>query len=187
MRRVYSALVHFPVRDRAGDPVTSAITNIDVHDLARSTRAFGLRGYYVVSPIAAQRAIVERILAHWADGSGSRRLPERQEALALCRPVASVEDVERDITEREGAAPKIYVTAARPPEGVEMRTWAQARAEIGVDGPALLLFGTAYGLHPTLTSRAYAAIAPIDGGFGWNHLSVRAAAAITLDRLFGGG
>lgn len=184
MTCAYAALVHYPVRDRQGYPVTSAITNIDVHDLARSARAYGLRGYYVVSPIAAQREIVERILEHWRTGEGSRRVPERTEALALCRAVESVEAAENDIATREGEAPELFVTAARPPDGVAAISWESARERVGRERPALLLFGTAHGLHPVLMSRASAAIAPIDAGQGWNHLSVRAAAAITFDRLF---
>ena len=74
---IYSALIHFPVRDRAGDAVASAVTNIDVHDLARSARTYGLRGFYVVTPITAQRAIVARILEHWESPGGVRRMPER--------------------------------------------------------------------------------------------------------------
>ena len=68
--RVYCALVHHPVRDRAGQTVTTAVTNLDVHDIARSARTFGLRRYYVVTPIEAQHVLVQRIIDHWTHGAG---------------------------------------------------------------------------------------------------------------------
>ncbi len=181
---VYVALVHHPVRDRDGEIVTSAITNVDVHDLARSARTYGLAGYYVVSPIAAQREIVERILEHWQSGAGARRVPERSVALALVRAVASIDDALEDVRVREARDAGIVVTAARAPEGRALLAWDAAR-EVLDAAPTLLLFGTAHGLHASVIERAAHVLAPIDPGHGWNHLSVRAAAAITLDRLFG--
>jgi hypothetical protein len=184
--RLYAALVHHPVRDRAGQRVTSAITNVDVHDLARSCRTYGLRGYFVVSPIAAQRELVERILVHWRTGPGARRTPERTEALSLCAPCASVEDALAAIEAREGAAPRLVVTSARD-EGRPVEGYDALGAALREDArPTLLLFGTGHGLHRALVERADAVLAPIRPR-GYNHLSVRAAAAITLDRLFGDG
>lgn len=179
------ALVHYPVRARDGSAVTTAITNVDVHDLARSARTYGLRGYWVVTPIAAQRLLVERILAHWRTGAGARRLPERAEALALVRPIESVEAAVAAIAEREGVAPRRWATSARPPTGCEVLGWEAAREALADPSapPTLLLFGTGHGLHPELLLRVDAVIAPIEAGTGFHHLSVRAAAAITFDRL----
>lgn len=44
MSPLYCALVHHPVRDRGGNAVTTAVTNLDVHDIARTARTYGLRG-----------------------------------------------------------------------------------------------------------------------------------------------
>ena len=76
MRRVALALVHHPVLDRQGATVTSAITNLDVHDIARSAMTYGLCAYYVIHPISAQRQLVERIKEHWIEGSGGKRIPD---------------------------------------------------------------------------------------------------------------
>jgi hypothetical protein len=184
---VYSALIHFPVRDRAGDAVASAVTNIDVHDLARSARTYGLRGFYVVTPITAQRAIVARILEHWESPGGVRRMPERGVALSICEAATSLDEVLARITEREGAAPRIVATSARRDEGRPVHSYAEERAAMDAAVlPTLILFGTGHGLHASVVARADALIAPIRPGT-YNHLSVRAAAAITLDRLFGDG
>ena len=62
---------------------------------------------------------------------------------------------------------------------------AAARAHLASPGrPALILFGTAHGLHASVIERAELVIEPIQGVGAYNHLSVRAAAAITFDRLF---
>ncbi|MFN7698212.1 MAG: RNA methyltransferase [Deltaproteobacteria bacterium] len=183
-RAVYCALVHHPVRDREGQPLTSAITNVDVHDIARSARTYGLDGYFVVSPISAQRLIVDRILEHWRSGAGARRVPERSEALSRCRAVASIDDAAAEITRAHGAAPEWVVTEARPVERAIV-SYPRARELLALPGPpALVLFGTAHGLHASVIERASLVIEPIRGAGSYNHLSVRAAAAITFDRLF---
>jgi tRNA (guanine37-N1)-methyltransferase len=183
-RPVYCALVHHPVRDREGHPLTSAITNVDVHDIARSARTFGLAGYYVVSPISAQRLVVDRILEHWRSGAGAKRVPERSEALARCHPIASIEEASAEIERMHGAAPEWVVTEARP-VGRTIVSYDAARTYLAKPGrPALVLFGTAHGLHGSVIERAELVIEPIRGVEAYNHLSVRAAAAITFDRLF---
>jgi hypothetical protein len=53
------------------------------------------------------------------------------------------------------------------------------------DRPFLLVFGTAWGLTREFIEAADYVLAPIMGATGYNHLSVRSAAAIVLDRLLG--
>ncbi|MFI5309254.1 MAG: RNA methyltransferase [Polyangiales bacterium] len=186
MSRVYCALVHYPVRDRAGQTVTTAVTNLDVHDIARSARTFGLQRYYIVTPIEAQHALVERIIEHWTTGAGRRRIPERHEALALCAAVASLADVLGDIEAREGARPRVWATAARPLPGKPLTSFTAGREAIPQSHePNLILFGTGYGLSDSVLTEADFLLQPIHGAGDYNHLSVRAAAAIVLDRLFG--
>jgi hypothetical protein len=48
-----------------------------------------------------------------------------------------------------------------------------------------LLFGTGFGMAPAMLDRADFALAPLLGPGEYNHLSVRAAAGIILDRLRG--
>lgn len=182
---VYAALVHHPVRDRAGAVMTSAITNVDVHDIARSSRTYGLAGYFVVSPIEAQRVVVDRILDHWRNGAGARRVPERTEALSRCHPVASIDDACAHIERETGKRPRWVVTEARP-IAPAIVTYAEGRRLlVEADVPSLILFGTAHGLHESVIERAEIVLEPIAGVGPYNHLSVRAAAAITFDRLFG--
>ena len=107
--RVSLALVHHPVRGRDGAIITTSITNLDVHDIARTARTYGLARYFIVTPIEAQRALVEHILGYWRDGDGARRVPERAEALAIVSAVPSLADARAQL----GGQPLVLTTAAR--------------------------------------------------------------------------
>jgi tRNA (guanine37-N1)-methyltransferase len=182
---IYLGLVHYPVKDREGNIVTTAVTNLDVHDLARSSRSYGLAGYYVITPIVAQRELVLKILEHWTEGSGKKRVPERGVALSLCTPIESIDATIAAIQAKHGQAPRLAITAARLPPHLKPRSLAEIRAQIKADSrPWLVLFGTGHGLASEVLERAELALPPIRPGV-YNHLSVRAAGAITLDRLFG--
>jgi tRNA (guanine37-N1)-methyltransferase len=188
MSVVYCALVHHPVRDRDGQLATAAVTNIDVHDIARSSHTFGLAGMFVVTPIDAQRALVTRILEHWRVGAGKRRMPHRSEALAICQPAESIAEAREVIAARHGAAPRVIATAARADDvGVPVLGFSALRAQLEAAGeaPHLVLFGTGHGLTDDVLSAADVLLEPIHGRADYNHLSVRAAAAIVFDRLFG--
>jgi hypothetical protein len=177
------ALLHHPVLDAQGATVTTAVTNLDVHDLSRSARTYGCTDYFLAHPIAAQRELVERIRTHWTEGSSGRRIPDRREALRMLRVVASLDDAIGALGGR--AAVEVWVTAARD-LGTTL-SFAEARSRVELDDkPILLVFGTGWGLAPAVIESADALLEPIVATRGaYNHLSVRAACAIALDRLLG--
>jgi len=180
---VYCALVHHPVVDRQGGEVTTSVTNLDVHDIARSARTYGLRGYFVVSPIEAQHPVVQRIVDHWCSGAGKHRFPERGEAIALVRLCLSIDHAIAEIEATEGKTPRLVVTSAK--SGRNRISYAEEAERLRSESrPTLLLFGTGHGLADRVLQRADAFLEPIQGPTDFNHLSVRAAVAITLDRLF---
>ena len=53
MAQLFLALIHYPVLNRMGDIIASAITNLDLHDLARSCRTYGVPACYIVTPLRA--------------------------------------------------------------------------------------------------------------------------------------
>lgn len=183
MRRVAIALVHHPVLDGAGKIVTTAVTNLDVHDLARSARTYGCSDYFVSHPVAAQRALCKRIREHWTEGSSGRKIPDRREAFSVLRVVASFDEAIAAMGGRESI--EVWATAAR--DLGHAMSFADARARLERDGKAvLLLFGTGWGLAREVVDSADALLEPIRATRGaYNHLSVRAACAIALDRLLG--
>jgi hypothetical protein len=179
------ALVHHPVLDRQGEVVTTAITNLDLHDLARSGRTYGARALFIIHPIEAQRLLAERVRDHWVSGSGKRRIPDRALAMDLLQVVPSLDDAFVALGGRD--AIEVWTTAASA-RGGEVTGFPAARDRLARAGrPVLVLFGTGWGLPSTLVAAADLRLAPIRAAAetGYNHLSVRAACAITLDRLLG--
>ncbi|MGH7786400.1 MAG: RNA methyltransferase [Candidatus Binatia bacterium] len=184
MADLFLALLHHPVLDKNGLIVTSAVTNMDIHDIARTACTYGVRRFFVVTPVRALRALSERILEHWETGFGSTYNETRKEALSLAAVAPDLDDVLIAIERETGQRPVIVVTSARAdPESLG---YAALRERLARDNsPYLLLFGTGWGLSPEIMQRADLRLAPILGPTPYNHLSVRSAAAIILDRLYG--
>jgi hypothetical protein len=182
MRRLGVALVHFPILAKDGSIVTTAITNLDIHDIARSCYTYGVESYTLVHPVAAQRELASRVKEHWTEGSGARRIPDRKPPMECLR----IEETLEEARSAFDADAEIWVTSAQ--EMVQCVEHSDARAQLDGDGPPVLLaFGTGWGLAPEVTERAAVRLSPIRSPRtdGYNHLSVRAAAAILLDRLRG--
>jgi hypothetical protein len=180
---VYVALIHYPVVNKKGDCIASAVTNLDLHDIARVVRTYGGKGFYVATPLTDQQALVEKIVSHWTTGVGGKHHPKRKSALELIRVSDTLGAVREDIRSREGIAPKTVMTSARQRE--ESVSFNGLRSMIEEDAPVLLVFGTAWGLAEEIMEQADYTLMPIATGTEYNHLSVRSAAAIVLDRLLG--
>jgi len=184
MSNLYLALIHHPVLDKNGEIVTTAVTNMDLHDIARSARTFGVRQFFVVTPVKALRALAERILEHWMTGHGSTYNATRKEALALVGLEPDLDAVLVTIERETGRRPVIVVTSAR--SCAEAVRFSELRDRLeGNEDPYLLLLGTGWGLAPEVLEGADLRLEAITGTGDYNHLSVRAAAAIILDRLRG--
>jgi len=182
---LYLALLHHPVYDKNGAIVTTAVTNLDVHDLARLARTFALDACYIATPVPTLRRLVLRIIRHWESGPGATYNETRREALARIRLASDLDGVIADIEREVGVLPRLVATTAR--EGGPRVSFATLRQRLAVETrPELLVLGTGWGLTRELLCRADDVLEPIRGGDGWNHLSVRTAAAIILDRLRGG-
>lgn len=177
-------LIHYPVYNKNHETIASAITTFDLHDLSRVARTYGMKGFYIVTPLEDQQRLAERILEHWKVGYGARYNPNRKEALDGVRVAATLEQAVTEISEREGERPLLIATDART-EKERCLPYPKAR-EIMVSRAVLLLFGTAWGLKRDVLEEANFILEPIEGGTDYNHLSVRAAAAIIVDRLAGG-
>jgi len=188
-----------------GEVIASAVSNLDLHDISRAAKTYGTGAFYVVTPLEDQRRLVERIVSHWTEGLGAKHNPDRCEALRLIKVAVSLDDVRDDIARNGERAPATVVTDARPhARNISYDALAEM---IRGEHPYLLVFGTAWG--PTmswplswggadtitclfarrrplcLTGFSDYVLAPIMGRSGYNHLSVRSAAAIVLDRLLG--
>ncbi|MBN2123553.1 MAG: RNA methyltransferase [Deltaproteobacteria bacterium] len=180
----YIGLVHYPVYNRNHEIIASAITNLDLHDLSRLARTYGARGVYVISPLGDQQGIAERIRRHWTEGFGADYNPFRKQAFDLLFISPTLERSVDDIIRREGVRPVVIATDASKGKGVSI-TYPEAKKLLRTERTVMLLFGTAWGLTEEVFGRTDYALDPIEGITDYNHLSVRTAAAIILDRLAG--
>jgi hypothetical protein len=171
------ALVHHPVYDKHKKIVATALTNLDLHDIARSTRTYGCAGFVIVHPVAAQRELAQRIADHWLTEGGEKN-DFRRQAIERIHVVPSLEDA-RQLVERTSGKPLVVATAARKAPGTF------GYDELRHEGPLLLVLGTGWGLTDELMAGCDARLAPIQSASDYNHLSVRSACAIILDRLYG--
>jgi len=161
--------------------------------MCRVSRTYELAGVCFVTPLGDQRELGERLLTHWTDGAGGRHNPDRANALRLGRMAESLDQAIAQVTKEAGQAPKVVATSARtsyrPARGrketaiafspsAHLRRWL-------AEGPVLLVLGTGHGLAPEVLARADAVLQPVRGFALYNHLPVRSAAAILVDRLLG--
>jgi hypothetical protein len=179
------ALLHYPVLDKNRAVVASSVTNLDIHDIARSARTYGVSRYYIVTPVKEQQRLVEKIRLHWIEGWGATYNPKRKEALELLQTENSLDDALSDIERRTGRRAKVVVTGAAGRGNSVSFPGLKKLLESSPDQPFLLLFGTGWGLTEEIFDRSDYVLEPISGAGDYNHLSVRSAAAIMLDRLFG--
>jgi hypothetical protein len=178
------ALVHHPVYDKHKKIVATALTNLDLHDIARSSRTFGVETFFIVHPVAAQRQLAERIAAHWTGAEGSEKNDFRRQAIDLVQVVPDLDAARSTLNQRHGWAPLVVATAARDDGGGKIVTFHELRG-ISRMRSVLMVLGTGWGLTDEVLAGCDFRLPPIRGAGEYNHLSVRSACAILLDRLYG--
>ncbi len=189
---VFVALMHYPVYDKNGDIVATSITNHDIHDISRIAKTYNLGGYYMITPVISQQELCRRIIRHWVEGYGSQYNQTRQEAFATTYLADSLEDVIESLQEKFQRKLTVMVTSAREHVadecGKPMLTFRDSRRRLREENanPCLIVLGTGYGIeNECIRTHSDVILEPIRGVGDYNHLSVRSAAAIMFDRLFG--
>lgn len=184
MADLYVALLHHPVLDKNGLIVTTALTNMDIHDIARSARTYAVRRFYVATPVKALRVLAAKIIDHWQTGYGSTYNATRKDALSLVSLEHDLDSIILAVERESGARPRLVITSARG--GANRTSFSTLAAQLGDSPePHLIVLGTGWGLAPEIIDRADVILEPICGPTDYNHLSVRSAAAVILDRLRG--
>lgn len=190
------ALVHYPVHDKKGEVVATSITNLDIHDISRCARTYGLHRYFLVHPGRAQQEFAREMLGFWKEGYGKQYNPDR----SLASEMVSLADSLDWIDQEYGRQIRI-ATTARGYEGGNRISFADMGRVLaasssmsedegrqqggrGVTLSFVLLLGTGWGLTQEVLEQADYVLEPITGAGTYNHLSVRSAASILFDRLF---
>jgi tRNA (guanine37-N1)-methyltransferase len=179
MKNIYIALVHYPVlRDES--VITSSITNLDIHDISRVTITYGLGGYFITHPDEKMRRIASELAGHWVSGSGKEANPDRSQALSKTWILPSIDDAVVKISKECGTKPLLIGTTARKTDkNISIKDVKNKK-----NTPVLILFGTAGGMDDNMLDSLDYILEPIETGTGYNHLSVRSAVSIFIDRLY---
>ncbi|MEA2013827.1 MAG: RNA methyltransferase [Thermodesulfobacteriota bacterium] len=180
---IYIALLHYPVYNKRGATVTAAVTNLDIHDISRAAKTYGVRGFYIVTPLKQQRSFVERILHHWQKGYGAIYNPFRTQAFDIIRLESTLDDTIKSLSRETGRKVNVVITSAT--SRGKLMTCIELKEKISESGETfLIIFGTGWGVTEEVIAKADFFVEPIRGDSDYNHLSVRSAVAITLDRLY---
>ncbi|MBQ2698403.1 MAG: tRNA (guanosine(37)-N1)-methyltransferase TrmD [Firmicutes bacterium] len=181
--RLFVALVHYPVYNKKKQVVATSLTNLDLHDIARAACTYGAEGYYIIQPQEEQKKQMEELLAYWQQGFAASYNADRQQALALARYAATLDEAVAAIEAEYGAVQTVATSAGGAAGQVGYAELRRIMEERG--GNYLLLLGTGWGLTDELLDNADYRLRPVYGAGSYNHLSVRSAASVILDRLMG--
>lgn len=180
----YAVLMHDEVMLKEGRVGTSSITSIDIHDIARSAITYGLKKYFLVTPLEDQTTIAQTLIDFWLNQGRDYNI-HRHESIKLVELVQNLDRVITKIQEETGKKPLIIATSARAHAQIptimyndQGMIWQQNR-------PVLLVFGTACGLSEQVIARCDYVLTPLQGLSDFNHLAVRSAAAVIFDRWLG--
>jgi len=157
---------------------------MDIHDIARIAKTYSASGFYIVNPIEEQRHLAQEIIDHWHKGYGADYNEFRKHAFDLIHVKTELKDVMDDVKEKTGCQPKTIVTGAN--FSGEIVTFSELKKILRNNPvPYLLILGTGSGLTDELVNKSDYKLEPIRGLSGYNHLAVRSAAAIIMDKIMG--
>ncbi len=165
-------------------PIGSALTTIDMHDIARASMTFGIKGFYVVTPYKDQAVLANQVIEHWTKGAGGVVNPDRKKALELIQVTETFEEAVNDIKTKTSEPVISIATTAK--ETIGSLTITELRQKLKDKAPHVICFGTAWGLTEEFIDDCDLTLDPIYGSAEYNHLSVRSAASIYLDRIING-
>lgn len=176
------SLIHYPVLNKHQEIVTTSVTLFDIHDIARSSATFGVNEYQVINPSIYQKKVVDRLIHFWMQGFGKEYNENRAVAITRVQFYFTLAEGIQNLTQSYGKKPLIIGTSAKNYKEYPSISYPDLRNTIQKE-PVLLLFGTGWGLSPEVFHLCDFVLEPIPGVGEYNHLSVRAAAAIILYKL----
>ena len=180
---LHVVLLHDEMLDKQGDLVTTSLTMIDLHDIARSCCTYAIKTFYIAHPSPSLRKLARTLKNHWDVGYGATYNPNRKEALDNAVIVDSIDEMIHHIEQKHGCFPKLIATSAHQGEGRMSFNDCSEMMKKNSDQHYVLMLGTGWGMSEQLLSRTDYFLEPINGPTEYNHLSVRSALAIMLDRL----
>lgn len=181
----YVFLMHDQVIVEEHREGTSSLTSLDIHDIARSAATYGIKNYFIITPLLDQQKIAKKLLNFWQTEAGIEYNPHRHQALAKVRLVSSLDEALAEIERIESKKTVLVGTSAKAYGEIPQLTYYDQEKVWSLERPVAIILGTARGLAPSVLNRCDYILGPVKGFSAFNHLSVRSAAAIILDRWLG--
>lgn len=153
---------------------------MDMHDISRISATYGLGGYFVIHPDEKMRNIAHKLSGHWTTGDGKNRNSDRYDAIKNMKIVPDLDAAKTEIKKIHGEEPVTIGTTARKKEKSKPLSHILKQKK----SPFLILFGTAGGIEDNFLDSLDIILEPIVTGSGYNHLSVRSAVSIFIDRIY---
>ncbi len=182
---LHVALLHEHMLDKQQMEVTTSLTLIDLHDICRSARTYGAGHFFISHPAESMRKLANILAEHWKDGYGSTYNPDRKNALGILHINTSFDETLSTLESTHGKKPVCIATSAKDGDGRISFPDMRSKIEEDTETPYLLMLGTGWGMSDELLAKADYFLSPVRGPGDYNHLSVRSACAIMLDRLCG--
>jgi len=179
----YLVVMHTDVVLPTGEVGETSITSIDMHDIARSARTYGVENVFIVTPLEDQQKIVRRLLTFWQEEGRAYNM-SRQDAVARVELAESFDSVISKIRGKHNVSPCVIATTAHA-QYEHTLTYYDQETVWSRHQPVACILGTARGLSNTIIEQSTYVFDPIEGMTDFNHLSVRSAAAVMLDRWLG--
>lgn len=182
--KIYIALLHNSMYNKRQEVITTSVTNLDLHDISRAARTYAVEKFFVVHSSPNQQELINDILDYWRTGYGGIYNPDRKEAFDILSLAPNLQEVIKQIEEQCGQVPITIATDARIyPNTISYQALkGQIKNE---PRPYLILFGTGWGMEKSSMEACDLILEPIQSLAEYNHLSVRSAVSIILDRLLG--
>lgn len=179
---IYLALVHNPIYNKLGEKITTTVTNYDLHDISRAAKTYDIKKYYVVNHLSSQQELVKRVKDYWTGGRGANYCYNRHQAFSMLEITDDLAEAKNKIEAETGKKPLLVATDAKEfPNSISYKELRDDFKE--TEQPYLIILGTGYGLTEETLADCDYILDPIWGRGDFNHLSVRSAASIIMDRL----
>ncbi|MCK4359222.1 MAG: RNA methyltransferase [Candidatus Cloacimonetes bacterium] len=178
---IYVGLVHYPVYNKKRETVCTSITNLDLHDIARSCKTYGIMNLFIINPQESQKQIFIRLKKFWKSDIAKRYNIDRFDAFDIIEFVSDISSAKVWIEKKFNSQPIVISTSARKATG--SLKYKEVRDILRRSFPKLILFGTGNGLADKVINQSNFHLQEIKGVRNYNHLSVRSAVSVTLDRL----
>ena len=183
-KNIYIALVHYPIENIKGEIIKTSLTNLDIQDIARSANTYGINKYFITHPVKEQRMLAEKVIKYWSNEKVRKNDNTKHSSIDKIILKNSLNSAIREIKAKHGVRPITIATDARMVHN--MTSYSTLRDRIlNIEKPVLIIFGTGWGLAKSTLESADYILKPVGGYCEYNHLSVRSAVAIILDRLLG--